>query len=318
MVAGSPLRIVFFGTPGFAVPTLRALIESDHRVVAVVSQPDRPRGRGHQVVPTETKTLALQHDIPVLQPTRLRDQVFLEDISSLRTHLGVVAAYGRILPDMLLKIPERGMINVHASLLPKYRGAAPIHRAVMNGERETGVTIMRVVQQLDAGPMLDRVTMPIGPDMTSVEVERDLGEAGARLLVEVVDRLAGGGVPETAQDEALATFAPKLEKTESPIDWRLPAQQIHDRVRGLHPWPMASTSIEGTRCLIHRTRVVDDPCDSGPGVVIVAEGDSVVVAAGDHRAVNILQLQPEGKRVMTTREFLTGRRVPRGAILQSA
>jgi len=318
MVAGSPLRIVFFGTPGFAVPTLRALIESDHRVVAVVSQPDRPRGRGHQVVPTETKTLALQHDIPVLQPTRLRDQVFLEDISSLRTHLGVVAAYGRILPDMLLKIPERGMINVHASLLPKYRGAAPIHRAVMNGERETGVTIMRVVQQLDAGPMLDRVTMPIGPDMTSVEVERDLGEAGARLLVEVVDRLAGGGVPETAQDEALATFAPKLEKTESPIDWRLPAQQIHDRVRGLQPWPMASTSIEGTRCLIHRTRVVDDPCDSGPGVVIVAEGDSVVVAAGDHRAVNILQLQPEGKRVMTTREFLTGRRVPRGAILQSA
>ena len=318
MVAGSSLRIVFFGTPAFAVPTLRALIQSRHHVVALVSQPDRPKGRGHQVVPTETKALAVQHDIPVLQPIKLRDQVFLDDISSLRTDLGVVAAYGRILPDILLRIPERGMINVHASLLPKYRGAAPIHRAVINGDRETGVTIMRVVQELDAGPTLDRVTIPIGPDVTSVDVERDLGEAGARLLVEVVDRMAAGPVAETPQDAALATFAPKLDKSESPMDWRLPAQRIHDRVRGLQPWPMASASIEGTRCLIHRTQVAEDPCDSGPGVVVAAEGDAIVVAAGDGRAVRILQVQPEGKRVMTAREFLSGRRIPRGTILQSA
>jgi methionyl-tRNA formyltransferase len=317
MVATPSLRVVFFGTPAFAVPTLRALIESRHPVVALVSQPDRPKGRGHQVVTTATKALALQHGIPVLQPTKLRDQAFLNDIASLRTDLGVVAAYGRILPDMVLRIPERGMINVHASLLPKYRGAAPIHRAVINGDPETGVTIMRVVQELDAGPMLDTVTIPIPPDATSVDVERDLAEAGARLLVEVVDRMTAGSLPETPQDDSLATFAPKLEKTESLIDWRLPAQRIHDRVRGLQPWPMASTVIEGTRCLIHRTRVADDPCDSGPGVVVTAEGDTIAVAAGDAGAVNVLQLQPEGKRVMTAREFLSGRRIPRGTILQS-
>jgi len=318
MVGTPSLRVAFFGTPAFAVPTLRALIESRHHVVALVSQPDRPKGRGHQVVATPTKALALRHGIPVLQPTKLRDQAFLNDISSLRTDLGVVAAYGRILPDMLLRIPERGMINVHASLLPKYRGAAPIHRAVINGDRETGVTIMRVVQELDAGPMIDKVTIPIPPEATSVDVERDLAEAGARLLVEVVDRMAAGPVPETPQDASMATFAPKLEKTESPIDWRLPAQRIHDRVRGLQPWPMASTVIEGTRCLIHRTCVADDPCDSGPGVVVNAEGDTIAVAAGDDGAVNILQLQPEGKRVMTAREFLSGRRIPRGTILHSA
>jgi len=318
MVAVPPLRVVFFGTPAFAVPTLRALIESRHPVVAVVSQPDRPKGRGHQVEATPTRALALQHGIPVLQPTKLRDQAFLDDISSLRTGLGVVAAYGRILPDMLLRIPERGMINVHASLLPKYRGAAPIHRAVMNGDRETGVTIMRVVQQLDAGPAIETVTVSIPPDATSVDVERELADAGARLLVEVVDRMAAGPVPEAPQDESLATFAPKLEKIESPIDWRLPAQRIHDRVRGLQPWPMASTVIAGARCLIQRTQVADDPCDSGPGVVVMAEGDTIAVAAGDGAAVNILQLQPEGKRVMTAREFLSGRRIPRGTILRSA
>jgi methionyl-tRNA formyltransferase len=317
MVAGS-LRIVFFGTPAFAVPTLRALIESRHHVAALVSQPDRPKGRGHHVVPTPTKELALQHGIPVLQPTKLRDQALLNDLSSLRPALGVVAAYGRILPDMVLRIPELGMINVHASLLPKYRGAAPVHRAVMNGERETGVTIMRVVQELDAGPMIATVNVPIGSEATSVEIERELANAGAQLLVEVANRLAAGPVPETAQDPVVATFAPKLEKSESPIDWRLPAQKVHDRVRGLQPWPMASTIIEGVRCLIHRTRVVTDPCDSGPGIVISAEADAIIVAAGDGSAVEILQLQPEGKRVMTAREFLSGRRVPRGAVLRSA
>jgi methionyl-tRNA formyltransferase len=318
MVAASPLRIVFFGTPAFAVPTLRALIESRHRVVALVSQPDRPKGRGQQVVATPTKELAQEHGLTVLQPTKLREQAFLSDISALRTDLGVVAAYGRILPDMLLRIPELGMINVHASLLPKYRGAAPIHRAVINGDGDTGVTIMRVVQELDAGPMLAAVTRPIPPDATSVDVERDLADVGARLLVDVVDRMTAGPVPEIPQDDARATFAPKLEKTESPIDWRLPARRIHDRVRGLQPWPMASTIIEGARCLLHRTSVADDPCDSGPGTVTSAEGDAIVVAAGDQFAVNILQLQPEGKRVMSAREFLSGRRIPRGAVLRSS
>ncbi len=259
MVTAPPLRIVYFGTPAFAVPTLRVLIESRHSIVVVVSQPDRPKGRGHRVAATPTKELALQHAIPVLQPTTLRAQAFLQEISELRADLGVVAAYGRILPKALLEVPRLGMINVHASLLPKYRGAAPIHRAVINGDTETGVTIMRVVEELDAGPMLATVTKPVAADATSVDVERDLGEAGARLLVEVVDRMAAGPVTETPQDDAQATFAPKISKTESPIDWRLPGARIHDLVRGLQPWPMASTIIEGTRCLLHRTSVAVDP-----------------------------------------------------------
>jgi methionyl-tRNA formyltransferase len=317
MVTSRPLRIVYFGTPAFAVPTLRSLIQSRHPVVALVSQPDRPKGRGHQIVPTPTKTLALQHGIPVLQPTKLREQGFLDAISALAADLGVVAAYGRILPDSLLQIPRLRMINVHASLLPKYRGAAPIHRAVINGERETGVTIMRVVQELDAGPMLATVTRPIPPDATSVDVERDLADAGARLLLEVVDRMAAGPVAEMPQDDARATFAPKIAKSESAIDWGLPGTRIHDLVRGLQPWPMASTIIEGVRCLVHRTRVAEDACDSGAGAVLSAEGDAIVVAAGDQTAVHILQLQPEGKRVMSAREFLSGRKIAPGTVLQS-
>jgi methionyl-tRNA formyltransferase len=318
MVTSPPLRIVYFGTPAFAVPALRALIQSRHPVVALVSQPDRPRGRGHQVAPTPTKALALQHRIPVLQPTKLRDQAFMDEMSALRADLGVVAAYGRILPEPLLQIPRLGMINVHASLLPKYRGAAPIHRAVIDGETETGVTIMRLVEELDAGPMLASIRWPIAPDATSVDVERDLAEVGARLLVETVDRMAAGPVTETPQDDARATFAPKIAKSDSSIDWNMPAARIHNLVRGLQPWPMASTIIGGTRCLVHRTTIAGDPCDSGPGVVLSAGGDAIVVAAGEQTAIHILQLQPEGKRVMTAREFLSGRRIAPGTVLRSA
>ena len=317
MVTSPPLRIVYFGTPRFAVPTLRALIQSRHPVVAVVSQPDRPKGRGQQVVATPTSTLAQEHGIQVLQPTRLRDQEFLDRVSALNADLGVVAAYGRILPESLLQIPRLGLINVHASLLPKYRGAAPIHRAVMNGDTETGVTIMRLVRELDAGPMLATVTRPIASDATSVDVESDLAEAGAQLLVEVVERMAAGPVTETPQDDARATFAPKLEKSESPIDWTLPAARIHDLVRGLQPWPMASTLVEGARCLVHRTSVGAEPGEGAPGAVLAAEGDALVIAAGDGVPVRILQIQPEGKRVMTAREFLSGRRIARGALLRS-
>jgi methionyl-tRNA formyltransferase len=312
-----PLRILYFGTPGFAVPTLRALIGSSHAVVTVVSQPDRPKGRGHQVVTTPTKHVALSHEIPVLQPVRLREPTFLDQIAALGADLGVVAAYGRILPDVLLAIPRLGMINVHASLLPKYRGAAPIHRAVINGDAETGVTIMRVVQELDAGPMLARVVRPIASDATSVDVEHELANAGAELLLDVVDRMAEGPVSETPQDDSQATFAPKLSKAESAIDWTLPASRIHNLVRGLQPWPMASTVLEGGRCLLHRTEVVRHRRDSGPGVVLAAEGDAIVVAAGDDAAVRVLRLQPEGKRPMTAREFLNGRKILPGTVLRS-
>ncbi|MDQ3349089.1 MAG: methionyl-tRNA formyltransferase, partial [Acidobacteriota bacterium] len=215
---------MYFGTPAFAVPTLAALLNSRHSVVALVSQPDRPRGRGHRMAATPTKELAVLCGVPVFQPLKLRDEAFLSSMAELRADLGVVAAYGRILPDALLAMPRLGMINVHASLLPAYRGAAPVHRAVIAGETVTGVTIMRVVRELDAGPMLARVTVPIDPDATSPEVEGDLAQRGAALLLEVVERLAGGAATETPQDEAQATYAPKVLKSEGAIDWSLPAR----------------------------------------------------------------------------------------------
>ena len=250
------LRVVYFGTPGFAVPPLQALLRSRHQVVAVVSQPDRPKGRGQRTAATPTKELAVLCGVPVLQPTRLKDDVFLAELAALRPDLGVVAAYGRILPDALLALPPLGMINVHASLLPRYRGAAPVHRSVIAGDAETGVTIMRVVQELDAGPMIETATRRIDPDETSVEVERGLAELGAKILVGVVDRLADGPVTEIPQDHARATYAPKITRAEGSIDWSLPAAAIHNLVRGLQPWPLVSVSLDGVRCAIHTTSLL--------------------------------------------------------------
>jgi methionyl-tRNA formyltransferase len=326
MVAPHPLRIVYFGTPQFAVPTLSALIQSRDvpvKVVAVVSQPDRPKGRGHRVAATPTKEVAVLCGIPVFQPTKLRDEGFLDQLAALRPDLGVVAAYGRILPDALLGVPRLGMVNVHASLLPKYRGAAPVHRAVIAGDPITGVTIMRVVQQLDAGPMFAAVERAIGPDDTSVEVEHDLAQLGASLLVDVVGRMIRGDAVEMPQDDSQATHAPKIEKSESPIDWSLPAAHIHNRVRGLQPWPLASTTLEGSRLLIHRTTVTGNATadalhvapGTAPGTVVAASGDTLAIAAGDDRLIWVVQIQPEGRRTMTTREFLSGHKVTPGTRL---
>jgi len=309
------LRVIYFGTPPFAVPTLRVLLGSEHQVVALVSQPDRPSGRGQHVTPTATKQIALAAGVPVLQPLKLRDEVFLSTIASYDPDLGVVAAYGRILPDALLTIPRLGMINVHGSLLPKYRGAAPVHRAVIAGDEVTGITIMRVVAALDAGAMLATVSRPIDPDETSVDVEHALSEIGARALIQVVDQLSRGPVIETPQDDRLATYAPKLEKSESPIDWNRPAHEIHNRVRGLQPWPMASTTIHGVRCLIHHTRLTDQIGDAPAGSVVEASGDVLSVATGDRRILRIFSVQPEGRRAMTVREFLSGRRLVPGMLL---
>jgi len=307
-----PLRVVYFGTPAFAVPTLRTLLESRHHVVAVISQPDRPKGRGQHVGITPTKAVANESGVPVLQPLKLREEAFLSELGGYNADLGVVAAYGRILPEALLRIPRLGMINVHGSLLPKYRGAAPVHRAVIAGDEITGITIMRVVAALDAGPMLATATRPIGIDETSIEVERDLAEIGARSLLQVVDQLAQGHVVESPQDETLATYAPKLEKAESSIAWSLPARVIHNRVRGLQPWPMASSSIQGVRCLIHRTALTEQAAHASAGTIVEASGDVLAVVAGDRALVRILTIQPEGRRVMTSREFLSGRRITAG------
>jgi methionyl-tRNA formyltransferase len=315
MVTSPPLRIAYFGTPDFAVPTLRTLIGSRHAVVALVSQPDRPRGRGHHTAPTPTKQLAIEHGIPVMQPTRLRDEVFLSGLRDVAPDLGVVAAYGRIIPDELLALPRLGMINVHASLLPAYRGAAPIHRAVMAGDIETGVTIMRVVKELDAGPMLSMVRRPIGPDETSVDVERALSELGAAALLQVVEEMAAGPVVDVFQDDARATHAAKIAKEESAVDWSLPAREIHNRVRGLQPWPLVAIRIAGIRYRLHRTALTSARTDAPAGTILSASGDVITIAAGNSSVLRVLQLQPDGKRVMDAREFLSGHRLEPGTIV---
>jgi methionyl-tRNA formyltransferase len=312
MVGTPPLRIVYFGTPEFAVPTLRRLLDSDHSVVALVSQPDRPKGRGHKLVPTPTKELAQARGITVLQPEKLRDEGFLGQIRTLDPDLGVVAAYGKLLPDSLLQIPRFGMINVHASLLPRWRGAAPVHRAVIAGDIETGITIMRVVKELDAGAAFATVRRRIDPDETSVEVERDLSELGAGLLLDVVRQIAEGRAHETPQDESRVTYAAKITKAEGAVDWALPAQQLHNLVRGLQPWPLVSARLGDGRILIHRTQTTTATTPDRPGTIVRAEGERLEVAAGDGRVLRLLVVQPEGRRAMTTREFLAGRHIAPG------
>jgi len=315
MVSGTSLRVVFFGTPAFGVPTLDALLASRHAVVGVVSQPDRPRGRGHRLEPTFVKAAALAAGLPVLQPERLKTPEFVDAFTALRADLAVVAAYGKIIAESVIAIPRLGMINVHASLLPKYRGAAPIQRAVLNGDSETGVTIMRIVKELDAGAMFAKLIVPIPPDATSEEIEGALAARGGALLVTVADALADGTAHEEPQDDAQATYAPKIVREESHIDWTRPALAIHNQVRGLTPWPRASTSFDGARLLVIRTEVTGPGAASAPpGTVVEASGDRLVVQAGD-TPLRILSIQPEGKRALTAREFLAGRPVPAGSRL---
>jgi methionyl-tRNA formyltransferase len=309
------LRIVFFGTPQFAVPTLQHLLASRHRVCGVVTQPDRPRGRGQAVQDAPVKAAALAHHLPVLQPDRLRDPAVADAVTAWTPDLGVVAAYGQLIPESLLALPPYGMINVHPSLLPKYRGAAPVHRAVIAGDTETGVTIMRVVARLDAGPMLATITRPIGPDETSDVVERDLSETGAGLLVDVVDQIADGRVHEQPQDEAMATYAARLTKEEGLIDWRLSAVAVHNRVRGLYPWPHAYTYLDGARLIVLATRVEAGAGDAVPGTIVHVSRDALHVATGGGGRIAIMELQPEGRRRMRTREYLAGRAVVPGARL---
>ena len=319
--------IVFFGTPQFAVPTLQHLLASRHTVCGVVTQPDRPRGRGQKVSDTPVKTLAVEQGVPVLQPERLKPPEVAEALQAWRPDLGVVAAYGKLIPEHLISIPRFGMINVHASLLPKYRGAAPVHRAVIDGESETGVTIMRIVKELDAGPMFAKVSRPIDPDETSDVVERSLAELGASLLVTVVEQIAAGTAHEEPQDPARATYAPRLTKDEGLIDWTQPASSIHNRVRGLYPWPHAYTFLDGARLILLRTHHVRQAdlngpslmdaalADAPPGTIIQVTREAIHVAVGDREQLAIVELQPEGRRPMTVRDFLAGRPVGPGATL---
>jgi methionyl-tRNA formyltransferase len=306
------MRVLFFGSPEFAVPTLAAIAASTHQVVGVVSQPDRPRGRGQQVSPGAVAVAARELGVPLVQPVRLADPGVAEALASFGADIGVVAAYGKILPEWLLALPPRGMINVHASLLPAWRGAAPVHRAIMAGDRETGVTIMRVVKALDAGAMLDRAVVPIDAEVTSDELERTLAVVGAGLLVQTLDRLAAGPVDETPQDDAAATYAAKITRADAALDWGRPAREVHDRIRGLHPWPHASATLQGTRLILHRSTCLDARTPEAPGTIVAVGPAGIDVAAGDGGLVRLLVLQAEGGKRLPAAGFLAGRPLAAG------
>jgi methionyl-tRNA formyltransferase len=307
-----PLRLLFFGTPEFAVPSLSALVRSPHSVVGVITQPERPRGRGQRRRPEAIAVAALDHQLWLVQPDSLKGATFLDSLAARRPDLGVVAAYGRILPQAVLDLPTLGIINVHASLLPRWRGAAPVHRAVLAGDHHTGITIMRVVVALDAGPMLARTSTPIDPNETSAQLESRLAILGADLLVDTVNRLSTGPVEETPQDDRAATYASKIARSDSPIDWARPAHVLHNQIRGLHPWPLASTALGGRRLLVLRSLVEHGQSPAAaPGTILAAGADGLTVAAHPG-AVRILELQPEGRRVMSVRDFLNGTHVVAG------
>jgi methionyl-tRNA formyltransferase len=318
------LRVLFFGTPAFAVPTLEALMASpDATVVGVVTQPDRPRGRGQQVSASPVKARAESAGLPVLQPTRLASEDFLEAARAFEPDLGVVAAYGRLLPESVLALPRLGLINVHASLLPRWRGASPIERAIMEGDVETGVTIMRVVKALDAGAMIDVARTPIDPDETAETLEARLSAIGASLLVSTLPALASGRAREVPQDESLVTLAPRIVKTDGLIDWTEPARTIHDTVRALVPWPRAYTYLDAGRLVLHETLPHAslaaawvgaggggrEPAGlvAQPGVVAPAPKGALFVGAGDGTVIEIVRLQEDGRRVLDARAFLAGR-----------
>jgi methionyl-tRNA formyltransferase len=312
----TPLRVAFFGTPGFAVPSLRALLGSAHPVVAVVTQPDRPRGRGHNVRPGAVKLAALEAGLPILQPERLKEPSFRTALAAFAPDLGVVAAYGKLLPEDLLELPRLGLINVHASLLPRWRGAAPVHRAILAGDAETGVTIMRVVKALDAGPTIAAAPTPIGPDETSAELETRLSAIGAGLLVEAVDRLASGTATETPQDETAVTYARRLERGESQVDWARAAPAVHNQIRGLQPWPVAAAMLRGHRMLLLRSTVRDDaPRDETPGTICGVDSDGIDVATRPG-AVRLLEIQMAGRAAMPTGAFLRGHALRPGEIFE--
>ena len=290
------LRVVFFGTPAFAVPTLEALIRSRHQVAGVISQPDRPKGRGQQLLLTPTHVVAARHGLPVLQPTKIRDEGFLQAIRALHPDLGVVVAFGRILPDALLAIPRLGMINVHASLLPRYRGAAPIQRAIEHGETTTGVTIMRVDEELDHGAMLDIETTEIGPDERTPSLASRLSRIGAEALLRVLATMPDG----TPQDHAAATYAPKIEKSEGAIYWSESTAAIYNKFRAFDPWPGIAAG---------ELKLIDIAPVSGrgePGTILSAD-DGVIVATGDG-ALRLITVQRPGKGPVSAKAALSGAR----------
>ena len=309
------MRIVFMGTPEFAVPSLKALVEAGYEICGVFTQPDKPKNRGMKLRASPVKEYALSIEVPVFQPVKMRDGEALAILRELRPDLIAVAAYGKILPADILALPSLGCVNVHSSLLPKYRGAAPINWAILNGEDETGVTIQRMAEGIDTGDILAQAGTPIDINENAVQLLTRLARMGAELLVETVRQLETGSAKPTPQEESLASYAPMLSKELSPMDWSKTARQLHDQVRGLYPWPAASAVLDGIRCKVIRTTLLDERTDQPPGTVLQADKRGLRAACGDGGVLEILELQPDGKKAMAAAAFLMGHPVQAGTVI---
>jgi methionyl-tRNA formyltransferase len=306
------MRILFWGTPEFAVPSLRALQEEGHAVVAVVTQPDRPAGRGRKIRQSPVKREAEREGIPVLQPEKPRGEAFVDQIKALEPDLSIVAAYGHILSDEVLAIPREGSVNVHASLLPALRGAAPVNWAIIQGHSHSGVTIMRMVGELDAGPILYRVATPLPDDITAGELYLMLSEMGATALIESLAQMEAGVLEEAEQEHDRATFAPKLSREESRMNWSLDAAELDRWIRGCDPWPAAWSELEGKVVQLFQPEVVDGNAGAEPGRVLEADArEGLRVAAGDG-SLRIGVVKPAGKARMPAAAWIAGRGVTKG------
>lgn len=306
------MNIVFMGTPDFAVPVLKVLIDNGYDVKAVVTQPDRPKGRKKVLTPPPVKVCAEEKGLPVLQPEKVREPSAIEEILAYQPDLIVTCAFGQILPTALLDAPKLGCINVHASLLPDYRGGAPIHKAIMDGKTETGVTIMYMVKALDAGDMLTQVRVPIGPSDNVGTMFEKLSQAGAELLAETLPKLIKGELTPIPQDESKVTYAPTIQRADEKIDWTWPAERIVNLVRGLNPFPVAFTTLLGQNVKVYQAMKVPGRSTQAPGTVISLEEDGIVVQSGDDFGVKILELQPAGKKRLTAKHYLLGAELKEG------
>ena len=310
------MKIIFMGTPDFSVPTLEALLASEHEVAAVVTQPDKPKGRGKEIHMSPVKECALKHNIPVYQPIRARDEAFIVEMRALHPDAMVVIAFGQILPKSLLKLPKYGCINIHASLLPKYRGAAPIQWAVINGDEETGITTMLMDVEMDTGDMLEKTVVRLNPDETGGSLFDRLSLLGGDLILSTLNKLEKGEITPQPQEHEKATYVKKISKSMGDIDWTMDAVSIERLVRGLNPWPSAFTRLNGKMLKIWEARVLEDPKKQAPcGSVISADADGLKVQTGKG-ILCITSLQIEGKKRMDTAAFLRGYPVEPGCIME--
>lgn len=301
------MRILFMGTPEFAVASLKRLVEDGHELCGVLTQPDKPKNRGMKLIPTPVKEYALTKNLPVFQPQKARDGEAMSIVRQLDPELIVVAAYGKILPEELLNYPKYGSINVHSSLLPKYRGAAPINWAILNGEAETGVSIMYMAAALDAGDVIAQARTPIGPDEDAQTLTARLAELGAVTLSETVTALENGSATRTPQDESAFTYAPMLSRELSPIDWTRSAHAINCQIRGLIPWPAASTdAVIGETMKVFRSVETGEQTAAKPGTVLTADKRGIAVACGDGKVLSLTEIQAVGGKRMSAADYLRG------------